>query len=91
MLGGTTPNQPPAANCTYSCTAARLCTFNGSSASDPDGQVVSWTWTNANGKVLSTATTFSRQLKGAATVDITLTVVDNGGLSNARAQAVVIP
>lgn len=91
VVGGTPTNQPPVANWTYSCTAAHLCTFNGSSSSDPDGQVVSWTWTNANGKVLSTATTFSRQFKSAATVDITLTVTDNGGLSNSRTQAVVIP
>lgn len=90
-VGGTTPNQPPVANWTYTCTATHRCTFDGSAATDPDGHIVSYAWTNAAGKVLATSASFTRQFARAATVDITLTVTDNNGLSDAVTKAVTIP
>jgi PKD repeat protein len=87
------PNQPPVAAWSVSClpAPAHTCTFDGSASNDPDGSIVSYTWTNAGGSSLSTAATFTRSFKRSATVAITLTVTDNGGLTTSLTKNVTVP
>lgn len=83
-------NQPPVARWTYTCTAAYVCTFNGSTSSDPDGSIVSYQWRRANGTVLAAAATLTTTFAKASTIKLTLTVTDNGGLTNASTKTVVV-
>ena len=90
VTGGGT-NQPPVARWTYSCTTAHVCTFNGTTSTDPDGTIAAYNWKGPNGKVLATTATFIRTFTRAMTTSMTLTVTDNGGLSASRTKTVVVP
>jgi subtilisin family serine protease len=85
--GGDT--EPPVASFTWSCDASRLCTFDGTGSTDNVG-VVSWTWTLPNGATFGTGPTASRQFFRAGTGNITLTVADAAGNTNAQTQAITI-
>lgn len=91
FAGGT--NQPPVAAWTVSClpAPAHTCTVDGSGSSDPDGTIVSWSWTNGNGQVLSTLPTFSRTWPGPRTLTWTLKVTDNGGLTSQLTKTFSVP
>jgi alpha-tubulin suppressor-like RCC1 family protein len=86
-------NQPPVAAFTYTC-VARVpppgydCALDGSASRDPDGSVVSWTWTAPN-RVTKTAVTASYPFP-AGSHNVTLTVTDNQGSSNTTTQTVVV-
>ncbi|MEW5918175.1 MAG: PKD domain-containing protein [Gemmatimonadota bacterium] len=87
-------NQPPVAAFTFRC-AARVpapgfdCTLDGSSSSDADGSVVSWTWTSPGQPTQSGAiTTYTFPTPG--TYSVTLTVTDNNGATNSTTQTVVV-
>lgn len=84
-------NMPPVASFTYSCTAAHVCTFDGTGSSDPDGTIASYSWILPSGSVASTAASFSRTFPGARTFSLTLTVTDNGGASNSTTQTINVP
>jgi probable HAF family extracellular repeat protein len=81
-------NQPPVANFTWSCTAARACSFDGTSSTDDHG-IVGWAWT-VNGKVVATTPVFSRQFPGSRTFNLTLKVTDGGGLSSSLTRTIVV-
>ena len=51
----------------------------------------SYQWRRANGTVLATATTLTTTFAKASTIKLTLTVTDNGGLTNASTKTVVVP
>ncbi len=85
-----TPNQPPVANWTYACTTAHVCTFDGTLSTDPDGSIAAYSWKNSRGKVLATTPTFTKTFVTATNYTLTLTVTDNGGLSNSKTQVVVV-
>ncbi len=95
--GGPPPpptNQPPVANITYNCVprvpnVGSDCTFNGSTSTD-DGTIVSYTWSAPN-KTPKTGVTATYPFPAGATPSITLTVVDNGGLSNSKTIQITIP
>lgn len=55
-------------------------TFNGSSSSDADGQIVSYAW--SIGGATATGATVSRTFTSAAVVPVRLTVTDNAGLTD---------
>jgi len=96
-IGGPPPpptNQPPVANITYNCVprvpnVGSDCTFNGSTSTD-DGTIVSYTWSAPN-KPTKTGVTATYPFPAGATPSITLTVVDNGGLSNSKTIQITIP
>lgn len=90
---GTATNLPPVAAWTVSClpAPAHRCTFDGTGSHDPDGSVVAYTWTNANGKVLSTLATFTRNFVKSTTLTFTLTVTDNGGKTGALTKTFTVP
>jgi subtilisin family serine protease len=81
---------PPVASFTWSCDAARLCSFDGTGSTDNVG-VVSWTWTLPNGATFATGPTATRQFTRSGSGNITLTVADAAGNTNAQVQTIVIP
>lgn len=88
FIGGGGGNQPPVANFTATCNASHNCTFT--STSTDDGTIVSYNWVRGD-KTMSTASSFSRTFPGPRTIQVTLTVTDNGGLSNSITKPVTIP
>jgi len=74
------PNQNPTARYSWSCKNGS-CSFNGTSSSDPDGNVVSYAWNFGDGSTGSGATVSHNY--GSRTVrTVTLTVTDNLGGSD---------
>ncbi len=90
VTGGGT-NQPPVASFTWSCTAARACTFNRTGSRDPDGSVTAYAWKMSNGSTVSTAASFTRTFPSARTFALTLTVTDNGGATSSTTQTITVP
>ncbi len=81
-------NQPPVAAFSPSCTNL-VCSFNGSASSDPDGSVVSYAWTFDDGGSAS-GPTVSHTFATPGAHSATLTVTDNGGLTNAVTHGVTL-
>ena len=91
LPGGT--NLPPVAAWTVSClpAPAHTCTVDGRGSLDPDGTITAYSWTNGNGQVLSTQSTFSRTWTSGRTLTWTLTVTDNGGLKSQLTKTFTVP
>ena len=93
--GGPPPgNIAPVARFTWSCTAKRKCTFNGTTSSDQDGNIASYRWVRSNGAEsvqMSTAATFSKQFARTFSFTMTLTVTDNVGATNSVSQTINVP
>ena len=75
------PNQSPAAAFTAKCTQL-ACSFNADGSRDPDGRIASWAWDFGDGSK-SDAKNPSHTYAAAGTYNVTLTVTDNGGGTNA--------
>ena len=91
FIGGGPGNLPPVASFTWSCTPARLCSFDGTGSSDPDGTITAYVWKLANGNTVSTASTFSRQFTATTSFALTLTVTDNAGATGSQTQTITVP
>src|SRR5690606_21295228 len=87
FIGGGPSNVPPVAAFTYNCTGL-TCTFT-STSTDSDGTITGYAWKVPNGNTVSTASSFSRTFNGPTTVNLTLTVTDNGGASTSITQQAV--
>jgi serine protease len=85
-LGGTV-NQPPIASFTYSVSDLQV-TFTDTS-SDPDGSIVSWTWSFGDGKT-STAQNPMHTYAAGGSYTVTLTVTDNKGATGSTSQSVTV-
>jgi subtilisin family serine protease len=86
--GGGTPNNPPTASFTFSCTDLS-CSFNGSGSSDSDGSISSYSWNFGDGTTGSGATP-SKTYASGGTRTVTLTVTDNGGATGSQSQSVTV-
>jgi len=93
---GTPPptNQPPVANFTFNCVprtpnVGSDCTFNGSSSTD-DGTIVSYVWSTP-GRPNKTGVTATYPFPAGSSPAVTLTVTDNGGLTNSKTVTLTIP
>ncbi|MBL8262711.1 MAG: PKD domain-containing protein [Xanthomonadaceae bacterium] len=84
---GGTGNVAPVANFTSSVSGLTA-TFTDTST-DSDGSIVSRSWDFGDGAT-STATNPSRTYAAAGTYNVTLTVVDDGGLKHSRTAAVTV-
>lgn len=84
------PNKAPTANIGGGCPATGFeCTFNGSSSSDPDGSIASYTWTFGDDKGAS-GKNASHTYAEPGTYTVTLTVVDNDGKSDSDSITVTV-
>jgi PKD repeat protein len=90
-------NQPPSAGFTFSPTApvmTELVTFNGSSSKDPDGTIAKYEWDlDGNGTFETNSgsnPSTSRTYPGAAEVNVSLKVTDNGGKQATKSSVVSI-
>jgi PKD repeat protein len=89
----TAANQPPVANFTWTCsvTVAHQCTVDGSSSTDDHG-VVRYTWDWGNGRSEShVGATSTNTWATGGVFNVTLTVLDAGGLTNSITKAVTVP
>jgi PKD repeat protein len=87
FIGGGGGNLPPVANFTFSCTGL-TCNFNGSSSTD-DGTIVSYSWNFGDGTT-GTGVSPSKTYAAGGTYNVTLTVTDDGGLTDDATQAVTV-
>jgi PKD repeat protein len=82
------PNRTPTA--AYAFTAADLrATFDGSASSDPDGTVDTYAWNFGDGSISSVAAP-AHTYSVAGTYNVTLTVTDNKGATDAVTHAVTV-
>ena len=86
--GGDPVNQPPTARFTYTCTEL-TCSFDGSSSSDPDGTITSYSWNFGDGGTAAGATT-SHTYGADGSYNVTLTVTDNEGATGSTSQTVAV-
>ncbi len=84
---GSTGNVAPTAN--YSFTVSGLTATFTDSSSDSDGSIASRSWNFGDGTT-STATNPSKTYAAGGTYSVTLTVTDNGGLTNATTKSVTV-
>ncbi|MCF6257376.1 MAG: PKD domain-containing protein [Gammaproteobacteria bacterium] len=91
VIGAVVVNQQPVADSggPYSGTVGVVVTFDGSSSSDPDGTIVSYSWDFGNG-ITGTGTTPGNTYAEEGTFDVTLTVTDNVGATNSMSTTVDI-
>jgi PKD repeat protein len=84
-------NQPPTAVISgpTSGLVGQKLTFSGSGSSDPDGQIVTYAWDLGDGTTAS-AVEVSHSYNAAGAYQVTLTVTDNGGLSDSATQTVQV-
>jgi PKD repeat protein len=84
-------NQPPTAVISgpTSGLVGQTLTFSGSGSSDPDGQIVTYAWDLGDGTTAS-AVEVSHSYNAAGAYQVTLTVTDNGGLSDSATQTVQV-
>ncbi|MEO5824882.1 MAG: S8 family serine peptidase [Gemmatimonadales bacterium] len=85
--GGGTPNNPPAASFTYTCSDLS-CSFTDGST-DSDGSIASRTWTFGDGAT-STATNPAYTYAASGTYTVQLTATDNGGATNSTSKSVTV-
>jgi len=81
--GGVDPNQPPMANHggPYTGAVDTPLGFNGTGSTDPDGTIVSYDWDFGDGNT-GTVATPSHTYATAGTFTVSLTVTDDGGLTD---------
>jgi PKD repeat protein len=86
------PNQPPNASFTTSATSGEAplnVLFNAGASSDPDGSLVSYSWTFGDGAT-GGGTTPSHVYTSAGAFTVTLTVVDDGGASDSASRTISV-
>lgn len=88
-------NQNPIADFTINCVPRNPnvgsdCTFNGTSSSDPDGSIVSFTWSSP-GKPNKSGAIVSYPYPRGTNTTVTLLVTDNQGATGTKTSSVVIP
>ena len=86
--GGELPNTSPTANFSFSCNDL-ACSFNGSSSSDPDGDIVSYLWNFGDGGS-SSGVSQSHTFGSSGTYQVTLTVRDDQDATDSKTRSVQV-
>jgi PKD repeat protein len=84
----TTPNTPPVASFTSSCTNLG-CAFNTSGSSDPDGTIAAYAWTFGDGTT-GTGAAPSHTYTAAGAYSVGLTLTDNAGARTSTTNSVTV-
>lgn len=79
-------NAPPTASFTSSCPNL-TCAFNASASTDPDGTIASYAWDFGDG-ASGTGPSPSHAYAAPGSYDVTMTVTDNGGATDAETRTV---
>jgi PKD repeat protein len=82
------PNQPPTAAFSFNCNTL-ACSFNSDGSSDPDGNIVSWTWDFGDGGS-SDQRNPSHSYSAGGNYTVTLTVRDDDGAADSETQQVSV-
>lgn len=82
------PNTPPVARSSVECTYL-VCTFDGRTSSDPDGQIASYAWTFGDGGT-STQSNGTHTFAANGTYPVTLTVTDERGATSEIVRSVTV-
>jgi hypothetical protein len=98
VLPPVAPNKPPVANAGSNIRIqlpVNTATLDGSASTDPDGQIVSWSWTKLSGPAGGDISTASQSITtvinlAAGTYTYQLTVTDNAGASNSATVTVTV-
>jgi hypothetical protein len=80
FIGCTNALQKPLADINASATVVRIndtVTFDANASSDSDGEIISYTWTDAQGNVLSNMVSFTHTFNVSGEHNITLSVMDD--------------
>jgi PKD repeat protein len=85
----TVTNVAPAASFTVSCSALS-CGFDGSASADSDGTINSYWWNFGDGSPLGVGSTPTHSYPQNGSYNVTLTVIDNGGLNATATQTVTV-
>jgi PKD repeat protein len=85
----TTPNNPPVASFTSSCTDLS-CDFNGSGSSDADGTIASYAWDFGDGTPAGSGVSPSHTYASANTYTVRLTVTDDDGATASTTRTVTV-
>jgi len=88
FLASVLPNVAPSASFTYDCTGVS-CTFDGTGSSDSDGSITSYEWSFGDGEEAGSPNP-QKDFPDTGTYDVTLTVTDDGGLSDSITQQVSV-
>lgn len=88
LPAGADADGPPTASFTQQCTGL-TCQFDGSSSSDPDGPIASWSWTFGDTTGGSGATP-THTFPGAGAYDVRLTVTDGAGATDTVTRTVTV-
>ena len=88
VLAPQPPNQAPAAAFTAQC-SGRVCAFVDGST-DPDGSIALWSWAFGDGAT-SSASSPSHAYAADGAYDVTLTVTDDRGATDASTRTVTVP
>jgi PKD repeat protein/subtilisin family serine protease len=87
-------NQSPVARFTFSPQnpiVNQTVTFDASSSSDPDGQIIRYQWDfDGDGRVDATGVTVQTSFSRAGSTRVTLTVTDNGNRTNSTSQTITV-
>ncbi len=87
-------NQPPVARFTFSPSnpqVGQIVTFDGQASSDPDGAITSYRWDlNGDGITDATGAIVQASYSQPGTFTVTLTVIDNAGLSGSTSQTLQV-
>lgn len=86
----TANTRPPVANAggPYSGTANVAISFSGAASTDPDGSIVSYSWTFGDGSAAVAGATPVHTYAAGGSYTVVLTVTDNDGLSNSASVTV---
>ncbi|MGY6587621.1 MAG: S8 family serine peptidase [Wenzhouxiangella sp.] len=82
------PNQPPTAAFSYSCDEL-ACSFDGSTSSDSDGEIVSYQWSFGDG-VSATGISASHSYLNDGSYTVTLSVTDDDGAGDTTSKLVTV-
>jgi PKD repeat protein len=90
-IAGLRANLPPVSNPVGpdSANTGQLVSFDGSGSSDPDGTIVAYDWDFGDGNS-GTGVSTSHSYQAAGTYSVTLTVTDDGGLTNSVTTTAVV-